>query len=83
LHYESGTNGRSLIRKWLLDEPHNALQPASTLDRCDDPFDHAWLSNNEVTSREQREMLTVMAGMMHWFVNQDPETQARIVSERR
>jgi hypothetical protein len=69
-----------LVDARIVDLVHKA---ARTLDRCGDPFDHAWLSFNEVTLREQHEMLTVMAGMMHWFVNQDPETQARIVSERR
>jgi hypothetical protein len=56
---------------------------ARTLDRGGDPFHRDWLSFNEVDFDEHAEMHELMAGVLHWFVNQDSETQARVISERR
>ena len=56
---------------------------ARTLDRGGDPFHRDWLSFNQAGFEEWVEMKEIMAGVLHWFVNQDPESQARIISERR
>ena len=56
---------------------------ARTLDRGGDPFHRAWLSFNDVEYEERIEMKEITAGVLHWIVNQDAETQARIISERR
>ena len=56
---------------------------AQTLERSGDPFHRDWLEFNNVEYEERSEIKEIMAGVLHWFVNQDAEPQARIISERR
>ena len=64
----------------MLDSLRNA---ARTLDIGGDPFHRDWLEFNQVEFEEWFEMKEKMAGVLHWFANQDSESQARVISERR